>query len=45
MEEDTDKGQAEDRVTRESEDELSEVELDEVSGGTRPDGGGSTVGR
>jgi bacteriocin-like protein len=36
MEED----KTEDEVARESEDQLSEEELDEVSGGWRPDGGG-----
>jgi bacteriocin-like protein len=40
MDEDRDKGKAEDVGTRESEDELSEEELDTVSGGKRPDGGG-----
>jgi bacteriocin-like protein len=40
MEEETDKDKAEDQVTRESEGELSEEELDKVSGGKRPDGGG-----
>jgi bacteriocin-like protein len=38
MEEDTDKDKAEDKVTRESEDELSEEELDEVSGGRKAGG-------
>jgi hypothetical protein len=44
MEEDTDEGKAEDKGTRESEDELSEEELDGVSGGSitvRKAGGGS----
>jgi bacteriocin-like protein len=40
MEEDTDQDKAENTVTRESEDELSEEELNGVSGGWRPDGGG-----
>lgn len=33
MEEDTDKGKAEDKVTRESEDDLSDEELNNVAGG------------
>jgi bacteriocin-like protein len=36
MEEDTDKGKAEDKVTRESEDELSDEELSNVAGGEGP---------